>query len=196
MNIYEKSEKVMQLFQTLEDEITVLKKETGIHCIADCVYCCTTSKIAATPLEFYPLAIHLYKTGLAEEVLKIVSEPENAKTCPVLRVVSSNEKRIGCSQYEYRGMICRLFAFNYNINKYGERKIATCPPIKMAQPEQVSKTNEILKSKPIGLSASGYYSQLQSIDFVEGQQLYPIGEAIKMAIEKVLTHHYYTHSEE
>jgi len=117
MNIFEKSEKVMQLFQILEDEITVLKKETGVHCIADCVYCCTTSKIAATPLEFYPLAIHLYNTGKAEEVLKIVSEPENSKTCPVLNVDSSNGKRIGCSQYEYRGMICRLFAFNYNINK-------------------------------------------------------------------------------
>jgi len=191
MSITEKSRKVEELFHLLEEEISQLKEETGVHCIENCIYCCTTPKIMATSLEFYPLAENLYKTGQAEQVLEMIHNSENRTSCPLLNSVSIGGSRIGCTQYEKRGMICRLFTYNYTTDKHGLRKISACKAMKLAQPDEIRKTNEILKEKPIGPRASGYYSQLQTIDFIEGQNLYPIRDAIIVAIENVLTYYHY-----
>ncbi|MFA6401682.1 MAG: YkgJ family cysteine cluster protein [Salinivirgaceae bacterium] len=195
MSITEKSRKVEELFKSLEVEISHLKKETGVHCIENCIYCCTTPKIMATSLEFYPLAYHLYKTGQAELVLEKIHNSEKTASCPLLNSISIDGSRIGCTQYENRGMICRLFTYNYSTDKHGFRKISACKAMKLAQPDEIRKTNEILKEKSIGPRASGYYSQLQTIDFIEGQNLYPIREAITTAIENVLTYYHYKGSE-
>jgi len=99
--------------------------------------------------------------------------------------------RPGCTNYEHRGLICRLFTYNHTTDKYGRRRIAACKAIRLQQPDELTLTNEILAKKPIGPKASNYYSQLQFIDFNEAQRLYPIGEAIRVAIETVLTDFHY-----
>jgi hypothetical protein len=66
---------------------------------------------------------------------------------PYLNNLVLPDQRLGCGLYEQRGMICRLFAYNYIVNKYGQRKIAACKPIVMAQPEQVIQANELLATK-------------------------------------------------
>lgn len=191
----EKAQKVVALFELLDKEIEHLKSETGIYCVENCIYCCTTPKVVATVLEFYPLALHLYNTGQAESFLNEIKQSPVKNICPVLNSDGSKGARLGCSKYHTRGLICRLFAFNYTTDKNGIRKIATCKKIKITQPGKVSKANQILLEKPLGPKASGYYSQLQSIDFVDGQTLYPISEAITIAIEKVLTYFYYQNLE-
>jgi len=167
MSIVEKVQEVKKLFGILEDEISELKNETGVHCIDNCIYCCTTPKIMATSLEFYPLALHLYKSGEAEAILDTIQNAGKGTPCPLLNSVSVNGSRTGCTQYENRGMICRLFTYNHTTDKHGLRRLSACKAMKLAQPDEISKTNEILKVKPIGPRASGYYSQLQTIDFIE-----------------------------
>jgi Fe-S-cluster containining protein len=192
MNIIQKAKAVEKLFQTLEKDINKLKTATGIHCVDSCIFCCTTPNIQATSLEFYPLAMHLYHTNQANLVLEKLNKINTASVCPVLNTLSIEGSRIGCSQYEHRGLICRLFAFNFNTNKYGIRQIAACKSMKINQPDAINKANQILAKKPLGPKASDYYSRLQFVDFTEAQNLYPIGEAIKLAIEKVITYHHYS----
>ncbi|MCK9205663.1 MAG: YkgJ family cysteine cluster protein [Salinivirgaceae bacterium] len=196
MSFVEKAKLVEALFASLEKEITSLKGETGIYCVENCIYCCTTPKVVATVLEFYPLAVYLYETGQAESFLERIKQNGTSTICPVLNSDGSRGPRLGCSEYAVRGLICRLFAFNYSTDKHGIRKIATCKKIKITQPETITKANNLLLERPVGPKASGYYSQLQSIDFTEGQTLYPIAEAIRIAIEKVLTYYYYLNIEE
>ena len=142
-------------------------------------------------MEFYPLAIHLYRTGKAEALLEKIAATNSSSICPMLSTISLDGGKPGCSYYEHRGLICRLFAYNHTTNKYGVRHIAACKAIKINQPDSVLKANLILASKPIGPKASNYYSRLQFVDFTESQNLYPIGEAIRLAVEKVITHHHY-----
>ena len=191
MSIVRKAKIVEKLFLAVDKDIEKLKANTGIHCVENCIYCCTTPGIKATALEFYPLAIHLYKTGQAEQTLDKLAKNANNAVCPILNTLSVDGSRIGCSQYEHRGLICRLFAFNYTTDKNSVRHIAACKAIKIAQPERIEKANLILKQKPLGPKASDYYSRLQFADFSESQNLYPIGQAIQIAIEKVITHHHY-----
>jgi Fe-S-cluster containining protein len=187
MSIVRKVRAVEKLFKTLEKDIQSLQYQTQISCIENCIKCCTTSKIVATSLEFYPLAFHLFQTGRAEEYLSKIEQDNNNAICPILNNLALPNQRLGCGQYDKRGMICRLFTYNYRVNKYGQRKIAACKPIMLAQPEQVSNANKILAVKPLGPKASDYYTQLQFIDYWKGSQLYPIAQAIQIAIETILT---------
>lgn len=67
----------------------------------------------------------------------------------------------------------------------------TCKIIKAEQPEQLARANNFLENKPLGPKASNYYSRLQIIDFHDAQRLYPIGDAIRIAIETVVTDFHY-----
>ena len=191
MSIVRKVRAVEKLFKTLEKDIQSLQSQTQISCIENCIKCCTTSKIVATSLEFYPLAYHLFKTGQAELYLSKIEQNNNNAICPLLNNLVLPDQRLGCGHYDQRGMICRLFTYNYIVNKYGQRKIAACKPIVMTQPEQVNKANELLALNRLGPKASDYYSQLRYIDFWNGSQLYPIAQAIQIAIEAILTDSHY-----
>jgi len=191
MNVLGKVRAIERLFKTLENEIQKLQLQTGIHCVENCIKCCTTPRIEATALEFYPLAYHLYKTGQAENFLAKIEQINSPSVCPALNNLTLDGTRPGCSHYAYRGLICRLFTYNYSTDKYGLRRISACKTIRLNQARQLDMANEILLNKPLGPKASDYYSQLQSIDFHEAHMLYPIGEAIKTAVEKILNDAYY-----
>jgi Fe-S-cluster containining protein len=192
MNIVQKARAVEELFKTLQKDIEKLQLYTGINCIENCIKCCTTSKIEATALEFYPLALQLYRTGQAENFLAKIERVNDPAICSVLNYLAHDGKMAGCEYYEYRGLVCRLFGFNYTTNKYCIKSISTCKCIKLKQPESVFLANKILLHEVLGPNASNYYSRLQFIDFTESQQLYPISEAIRRAIEAVISYFYYS----
>lgn len=191
MDIVQKVAEVNQLFDELAVEVDQIREKSGIQCIRGCVKCCTTKRMMATALEFYPLALTLYRSGQAEAFLDKMATIDNPTICPALNTISIDGLPPGCGMYETRGLICRVFGFNHLTDKYGERRISACKPMKVYQTEAVSLANTLLLQEPIGPKASNYYSRLQSIDFEAGQRLYPIGEAVRIAVETVLTHYYY-----
>ncbi|HYQ56978.1 MAG TPA: YkgJ family cysteine cluster protein [Draconibacterium sp.] len=192
MNTLQKVRAVEKLFGKLEKNVQKLKNNTGIHCIENCVHCCTTPRIQATSLEFYPLAYHLYKTGKAEAIIHTIEQINNPAICPVLNHLSLDGRRSGCENYEHRGLICRLFAYNHATDKYDRRRLSACKPIRLVQAQELERANEILRKKVLGPKASAYYSRLQFIDFNEAQRLYPIGQAIKTALESIVTYFHYS----
>ncbi len=191
MNVLSKVRAVEKLFKVLEKDVQELRSQTGIGCVDNCTKCCTTPHIEATALEFYPMAYHLYKTGEADSFLEKIQQTNNPTICPILNYFSTEGSRPGCTKYGHRGLICRLFSYNHSTDKYGVRRLATCKTIRIAQPAQLDKANQLLKLKPIGPRATDYYSRLQVIDFNEAHRLYPIGDAIRIAIETILTNQYY-----
>ncbi|QGY47486.1 YkgJ family cysteine cluster protein [Maribellus comscasis] len=191
MNVISKVRAVERLYKVLEKDIQELRTQTGINCVENCIKCCTTSHIMATALEFYPMAYHLYQTGEADNFLEKIAQINNSGICPALSYFNTENTRQGCTQYPYRGLICRLFTYNYSTDKYGVRKLAACKTIRLAQAEELEKANHLLKLKPIGPRATDFYSRLQVIDFNEAQRLYPIGDAIRIAIEAIITNQHY-----
>ncbi|WP_340114962.1 hypothetical protein [Maribellus mangrovi] len=192
MNIQQKVRAVEKLFKMLDKDVQKLQNATGIHCIGNCINCCTTPRIQATALEFYPLAYHLFKTGQAENILSTIGQINNPTICPNLSYLSAEGSRPGCANYDHRGLICRLFSYNHATDKYGRRRISACKPIRLAQPQELEKANQILQKKALGPKAGNYYSRLQFIDFNEAQKFYPVGDAIKIALETMATYFHYS----
>ena len=191
MNVLAKIRAVERLFKFLDKDIQELMSQTGICCVENCIKCCTTPRIEATALEFYPLAYHLYQTGQAASILAKIEQVNAPSVCPLLNNLFIDNIRPGCSFYGHRGLICRLFTYSYSTDKYGRKRLNACKTIRLEQPEQLDKANKIMETRPLGPKASDFYSRLQIIDFHGAQRLYPIGEAIRIAIETIVTNFHY-----
>ncbi|WP_264522245.1 YkgJ family cysteine cluster protein [Flavobacterium sp. N1994] len=191
MAIETKVKLVEQLFDRLEKEISQFQSQTGLHCIAGCGRCCTTPHIDASPLEFFPWAFHLYLNGQAERMLDELND-SNQSLCHIYRPLSIVDSDNGsCSNYKYRGLICRLFGYAASRDQFGKLRLATCKIIKENQPDNYQNTTEAISKGLYIPIFSDYYMHLSQIDFKLAKTMLPVNEALKRAIEEVL--HYYAY---
>lgn len=191
MAIEQKARQVEELFDRLEKEISAFKSETSLHCLTGCGKCCSKPDIDASPLEFLPWALHLFLNGEAEKKL---AELDNfyISTCNIYRPFALLEEFNGsCSNYRYRGLICRLFGYAANRDKYGNLRLATCKIIKEDQQKNYNTAEEAISKGLYIPIFTDYYMQLSQIDNRLATTMLPINEALKIAIKEVL--HYYAY---
>ncbi len=187
-SLEQKVKSIQAVFEKLDAEIFKFQSATSLHCKFGCGKCCFKPDIEATPLEFLPFALYLYKNNLAEDLLERLNEMD-LSLCLILSPTQSGTGL--CSQYNYRGLICRLFGYSARTNKYGMRELVTCQVIKTEQTESFAVAEEKIEQ---GLNVpvmNEFYMQLASIDFEMAREFYPINTAIRKAIETVM--HYYTY---
>ncbi len=189
MSIRRKVRSVEIIFRDLEQKIEVFKKDTQLHCVAGCGFCCKKPDIEATVIEFLPLAFHYYLTNQAEKKLAYLIENPRSD-CHLFR--EGLEKDAGvCTLYSYRGLLCRLFGFSARKNKYGEPEYTTCRKIKDTHPQ---KYIDVYLGVKNGLKIpfmEEYYQRFLRVDFELAQKFYPINIAIQKAIELVLAYYSY-----
>ncbi|MFT6851229.1 MAG: Fe-S-cluster containining protein [Sphingobacteriales bacterium] len=189
MSIERRVNLVESLFEKLEKEGAQFEKASGLGCVSGCGNCCSSPDIEASPLEFLPWAFHLFLNGEVEQTLLNLNETTTS-TCLIYKPLSIIDQG-RCTSYKYRGLICRLFGFAANTDKYGKLRLATCKIIKEGQPEKFKATSDAI-SKGLKVPVfTEYYMQLNQIDYRLGNIIIPINKALKMAIEEVLQYYSY-----
>jgi Fe-S-cluster containining protein len=189
MSIEQKVRLVEELFDQLELESAQFEKASGLHCVAGCGKCCSYPDVEASPIEFLPWAFHLFLNGEAEHMLDLLKENQSP-TCMIYKSLSITGKG-QCSNYKYRGLICRLFGFAANTDKYGNLRLATCQVIKEGQADKYTTTAEAI-TKGLNVPVfTEYYMKLNQIDFQLGNLIMPVNKALKMALEEVLLYYQY-----
>ena len=189
MSIERRVQLVENLFYQLEQEIAQFEQVSGMYCVSGCGKCCTYPDVEASPLEFLPWAFHLFLNGEAEKTLLMLNEIKSSN-CLIYKPLSI----IGqgrCGNYKYRGLICRLFGFGANTDKYGNLRLATCKIIKEGQADDYNTTSEAITKGLHVPVFTEYYMQLNQIDFNLGNMILPINKALKMALEEVLQYYAY-----
>ena len=189
MSIERRVQLVENLFYQLEQESAQFQEASGMSCVSGCGKCCAYPDIEASPIEFLPWAFHLFLNGEAEKTLKTLNET-NSPTCLIYKpssIIDSGR----CSDYKYRGLICRLFGFAANTDKYGKLRLATCKIIKEGQADKYNSTAEAITKGLNVPTFTAYYMQLNQIDFRLGNIMLPVNKALKMALEEVLQYYAY-----
>jgi uncharacterized protein len=188
MSLEEKAEAVEQVLKDLDVEISSFQSWSGLHCLYGCGKCCHKADIEATPLEFLPFALYIYKQGQGWEWL----ERLRGQSSSICLILNPTQQGAGlCSEYIYRGLICRLFGYSARTNKYGKKELVTCQPIKTEHAyayQTAQKSVETGKDIPV---MNEFYMRLVAIDHERTQQFYPINEAIKQALEWVMGYYAY-----
>ena len=191
MSIVRKVRAVERLFGRLDAEISSFQSGTGLHCISGCGKCCTKSDIEATPLEFLPLAFHWFINHQAEAMLAQL-ENNSSPICILYSPLSTDFSHQGsCSIYQHRGLICRLFGYGASRDKMGELKLVTCKLIKEQQVESYEKAIALISKKVYVPVFSDYYKNLMQIDFKLANQFMTVNEAMREALETVLSYYAY-----
>lgn len=184
----EKVKAVEAVFRGLDEAIFAFQQGTSLHCKFGCGKCCLKPDIEASVLEFLPFAFHLYQTGKADAWYEMCKSSDSS-ICLILNPTLPGSGH--CSEYPYRGLICRLFGYSARTNKYGSRELVTCQIIKTEQTVAYEKAeSEIEKGSAVPVM-SDYYMQLHAIDPDLSRDFYPINQAIRRAIESVLQYYAY-----
>ena len=188
MEMEEKVRAVEQVLESLDAEIASFQNWSGLACKWGCGTCCFKPDIEATPLEFLPFAFYLYQNGLAEQWFDRL-ENASSDLCLILNPLQNGAGM--CSEYKYRGLICRLFGYSARTNKYGERELVTCQVIKTEQESAYTEASAKIKTGSNIPVMNHFYMQLHGIDYQMAQEFFPINQAIKRALEAIL--HYYAY---
>jgi len=189
MSLEHRVKLVENLFLQLEKETVSFHKTSGISCVSGCGICCTYPTIEASPLEFLPWAFDLFLNGEAENTLQTITQNQD-QTCFIYSPLSLHSTG-RCSNYKYRGLICRLFGSAANTDKYATLRLATCKIIKEGQSEQYSSVSEAIQKGLYVPIFTDYYMKLSQIDFLLGNKIVPINKALILAIEEVLQYYAY-----
>lgn len=183
-NLYQKIQKIESLQAEADRATAAFKKRYEIDCLQHCTECCKYKDINASPLEFLPMAWHLYKVGQLEQVFEKVSNTES-RQC-IFSVFKDGSW--GCSCYPTRGMICRLFGFACTEDKHGKPTYAVCHTLKEKCPEKMQAICDKVHNGGIAPVISNFYRKLSMFDLSLGDELVPINQAIKEACEIVYMH--------
>lgn len=190
MELGEKINAVEQVFKELDNEIASFQASSTLHCKFGCGKCCFKPDIEATVLEFLPFAHYLYRRGDALSWHEKLGE-QNESLCVILNPTQNGAGM--CSEYVYRGLICRLFGYSARVNKYSKKELVTCQIIKTEQADAYRAAVETIEGGGEVPVMSQYYMRLHAIDVDLTRDFYPINRAIQKAIETVM--HYYAYRE-
>ncbi|WP_373523276.1 YkgJ family cysteine cluster protein [Aquiflexum sp.] len=196
MNLEEKSQEVRKVFEELDLEIKSFLDASKLTCISGCGFCCSNPKVSASVLEFLPLAFDLYDKGKAEKALEMLDKTSEEDACIIYKSLSEDGHSGFCSDYNNRGMICRLFGSSARKNKEGQKEIITCKKIKAEKKDLYESAIEGIKSEMPIPSSTDAYRKINNIDFRLTEQQLPINKAIKEALESVITFKFYTENQE
>ena len=196
MNLQDKALAVKEIFKELDRDVAGYLLQSNFTCFAGCGRCCMNPKVAATVLEFIPLAFDIYQNGDAEEVMDRLEKTSDLENCMIFTKTALDQESGVCQTYMYRGLICRLFGVSARKNKYGDKEMITCKKLKTGKPEIFEKTSAKINEGMHIPMANDYYAKLSAIDFKLCEDTYPINEAIKKALEKVMMYNYYYENQE
>ena len=172
----------------LDQEMSAFRGWSGLTCQTGCGKCCNKADVEATVLEFLPFAHYVYHANQAVEWLSKLQVHEGS-LC--LFFAPTHTSGGLCTNYPYRGLICRLFGFSARTNKYSKREFVTCSTIKTEQPGAYAQAVQQVESGAVVPVMNQYYMRLHAIDAGLARDFYPINEAIRRAIETVLHHYAY-----
>ena len=193
MTLEEKSKSVEKVLIELDGEIVQFQSWSALGCKFGCGKCCFKPDIEATPLEFLPFAMHLHQLGKGEEWLDKIDKLADDKICVILNPTQSGAGL--CSEYQHRGLICRLFGFSARSNKYDQKELVTCTIIKAEQQSNYQAAEAKINSGGTVPLLSDYYLKMHYVDPVLANDFMPINKAIKRAIEIVLQYFLYRKGE-
>ncbi|NBW35802.1 MAG: hypothetical protein EBR30_12435 [Cytophagia bacterium] len=84
-----------------------------------------------------------------------------------------------------------MFGYSARTNKYNQKEYVTCQIIKMEQKENYDRAAEQVSAGAEIPVMNQFYMQLHAIDMELTHNFYPINEAIRRAIEYVLSYYAY-----
>lgn len=180
MNIKEFSQNLSKLYVEMSHSFSALQASTGWHCMSGCGRCCQKPEVDASPFEMIPMALQIYQEGTLDEWLeRLENLPDNR--CPMF-VPGTQEGQGKCGRYEGRPSVCRMFGVAGYTDKKQEVTLSICKYLR--DEYKIENVPTGLNSETTPITAHWSY-KMAALDQRLIQDLMPIPQALKVALEKI-----------
>lgn len=184
-SIEDKSRRLNGIYRSLDKETAFFRTSTGLYCPDGCGHCCATAGVETTTLEMLPMALALERRGESETWYRKAETRDFAGQC----IFYTPTDGIGsgcCAVYPHRPLICRLFGFSGNRDKYGKLRLVGCSVFKKTQPDEAEAAYEgVLNGTCRVPGMSEAVMQASCVDPGLSREHLPINTAFKRAVEIV-----------
>ncbi len=171
----------LAIYRDADQATSAVASATGLACPTGCGACCVRTPPHVSVSDVAPLARAAIASGEAEALLAR-AQATGVGPCVLF---APGQLPGGCTVYELRPVICRLFAFAAVRDKHGALELAICREHKAADPDAPARVAAYLAAG--GPAPSFTDLQQDAHDPDDGPaELLPINEALAIALEREL----------
>jgi Fe-S-cluster containining protein len=172
----------LQLYAEADAATASLATATGLACPPGCGECCARHDPHVTIADVVPLARAAVAAGTAEALL------DRALAAPAGPCVYFVPGRLpgGCTVYELRPVLCRLFGFAAVRDKHGRAALAACEVHKAATPEVAARAIAHVAAGGAVAILAEYQARADGLDDPALAEQLPINVALARALEREL----------
>lgn len=159
---------------------------SGLACPSGCAKCCENPQVETTVLEALPLAYWLLTrpegADAVLEDLTAIRQGGVKRHCHFFRPAPG---QWGCTVYEHRPGLCRLFGFAARLDRRGRPEPVICRIHRQADPQAAENALRLAEEGAPMPTFYEFSTQFALLDPQLGVEQLPINEAILRALEKV-----------
>ena len=175
--------KRLPIYAAADAAIARFQAATGLACPRGCGRCCEEQTPFVRVADMEEIAAAHVARGIGEDTLARAKAAGSLHPCVIF---APGRLPGGCTEYELRPTLCRLFGFGAVRDKHGEAALAACRVHKQETPE--------VAARAIAFVASGgdvpIFAEWQAAADAESDDgdptLMPINEALAIALERAL----------
>ena len=181
--LLEKALLVMEVYHELDREIADFQTISGLTCQTSCGECCYTATVEVSELEMLPLIFELQSAGTLDVWYQKAEAAQFSGRCVFY---SSSDGCGNCLVYESRPLLCRLFGFSGNNDKYGHLRLVTCAHIKALHLKRFGQVEADVTNGSLRLPRmADYVMRVSSVEPDLAGQNATINTAFRRASERV-----------
>lgn len=183
---------ISEEFTLISKEFSSYQKISGLTCIEGCGKCCFKPDIYCSPLELLPMALDLLNRGEAQGVYDRCVGKEQER-CILLKVDNEEKFQARCEEYTHRPLVCRTFGVSARHGKNGKVDFSICKTIKEEKEEEFKKlvAKNHSAEDPTLPFIDTCKNRLATLDPRLLEEEFPVNQALKIILEKVLLHSTY-----
>lgn len=177
---------VRRIYADVDREMRGFRKAAGLGCPGRCGHCCANSNVETTVLEMLPLAQELLRRGEAERWCQEADTKDFPGQCVFYAPDENSPDQGRCRVYAWRPLICRMFGFTGNRDKYGRLRLVACRVMKQLSPhllEEALGSVDAGKSRPPVMA--DFVMRASMVDPELSKDSLGINEAFQKAVERL-----------
>ncbi len=174
----------LPLFHAVDAAITAFQDATGLGCPTGCGHCCQTQTPYVSVADMAPIAADAVARGDGEALYdRAVAADDAGSPCAVFE---PGRLPGGCTAYELRPMLCRLFGFAAVKDKHGHQRLALCRVHGRELPADSARATAFVDDGGAVPIFAEWQAETDALDPEGSREQLPINRALARALEREL----------
>ncbi|HTJ46857.1 MAG TPA: YkgJ family cysteine cluster protein [Kofleriaceae bacterium] len=185
----------LPIYRAADDEIDAFQRATGLACPTGCGVCCETQTPYVRVADMQEIAEAHVARGVeyAEATLARARAAGAERPCAIYE---PGRLPGGCTEYELRPILCRLFGFGAVRDKQGAAALAACRVHKQVTPELAARAIDFVANGGAVPMIADWQATADAAIADRDPQLLPINVALAEALERSLLRAQYANASE